>query len=379
MKNRYTLRTVAALLTAVAAFSFTPAHAAVDCTATPNGPWQVANATDLNAAIVCFNAKAPVNATDYTINLTANVVLSSSSTTISNTTANAKLIINGDGNKIDGQNTTGVRPITIAENTTVTIDSITITRGQTANSGNTDAKSGGGILNKGTLTNSTVSNNQAHSLGGGIYDKGTLTLINSTVSGNQATLDGSGIYSNNGTLTLTNSTVSGNTANDDGGGIYSRTSTLTLINSTVSGNTSSSGNGGGINNDHTLTLTNSIIANSTGGDCKNGFSGFVTAANNNLIESTGADACNITGNNIIGQDPKLGNLADNGGATFTHALLAGSQAFNAGVTVAGVTTDQRGISRPQGDKPDMGAYEARLFTLSVDVDTSNMTGTGIIS
>jgi hypothetical protein len=64
-------------------------------------------------------------------------------------------------------------------------------------------------------------------------------------------------------------------------------------------------------------------------------------------------------------DPFLGPLADNGGPTPTMALLPGSPAIDAGVPVAGVTTDQRGIPRPQGTAPDIGAFESRGFTITI--------------
>ena len=55
-------------------------------------------------------------------------------------------------------------------------------------------------------------------------------------------------------------------------------------------------------------------------------------------------------------------LANNGGPTFTHALLAGSPAINAGnpadpgsVDRACALLDQRGFTRP--DRCDIGAYE----------------------
>jgi len=56
-------------------------------------------------------------------------------------------------------------------------------------------------------------------------------------------------------------------------------------------------------------------------------------------------------------DPKLGLLADNGGPTNTLALGLGSAAINKGVTIAGVKLDQRGVPRPAGPLPDIGAYE----------------------
>src|SRR5207237_176378 len=76
-------------------------------------------------------------------------------------------------------------------------------------------------------------------------------------------------------------------------------------------------------------------------------------------------------------NPGLAPLGDYGGSTQTQALLPGSPAIDAGVSVAGVTTDQRGVSRTGiGDTtPDIGAYEAikLIFsspTYSVDVNSS---------
>jgi hypothetical protein len=56
----------------------------------------------------------------------------------------------------------------------------------------------------------------------------------------------------------------------------------------------------------------------------------------------------------------LGLLADNGGPTMTMALHPGSPAVDAGVSLPDVTTDQRGISRPQGSAPDIGAFEVQF-------------------
>ena len=55
-------------------------------------------------------------------------------------------------------------------------------------------------------------------------------------------------------------------------------------------------------------------------------------------------------------DARLGPLQNNGGPTLTHALLPGSPALDAGdPTLTG--TDQRGVSRPQGPRADIGAFE----------------------
>ena len=51
----------------------------------------------------------------------------------------------------------------------------------------------------------------------------------------------------------------------------------------------------------------------------------------------------------------LGALADNGGPTHTHALMAGSVAIDAADGAACPPTDQRGVSRV--GPCDVGAYE----------------------
>jgi hypothetical protein len=63
----------------------------------------------------------------------------------------------------------------------------------------------------------------------------------------------------------------------------------------------------------------------------------------------------------------LGPLQNNGGSTFTHALITGSPAIDAG-NPGGcrdhednlLTTDQRGFTRPGGSTGlcDIGAYES---------------------
>jgi hypothetical protein len=62
--------------------------------------------------------------------------------------------------------------------------------------------------------------------------------------------------------------------------------------------------------------------------------------------------------------PNLGPIQDNGGSTFTHALLDGSPAIDAG-NCRGITADQHGFTRPfdiptiphVDDGCDIGAYE----------------------
>jgi hypothetical protein len=76
----------------------------------------------------------------------------------------------------------------------------------------------------------------------------------------------------------------------------------------------------------------------------------------------------------------LGDLADNGGPTKTHALLAGSPAIDKGDPF-GATTDQRGVARPQGAASDIGAFESESTviedTTAPQVSAATPTGTGI--
>lgn len=52
-------------------------------------------------------------------------------------------------------------------------------------------------------------------------------------------------------------------------------------------------------------------------------------------------------------------LADNGGDTLTHALVAGGPAINAAGTSCS-STDQRGVRRPEGAACDIGAFEGQV-------------------
>ena len=152
-----------------------------------------------------------------------------------------------------------------------------------------------------------------------------------------------------------------------GGGIYVSRSRPVLINVTLSGNTAASGSGGGLYNSGSMAnpgrpkLVNVIIANSVGGgDCVNdGNSSPDAASNHNLIEDS-ANACGLTDGidgNLVGADPLLGTLDDNGGLTSTLALLDGSPAIDAGTSADCPATDQRGVMRPFGVTCDIGAYE----------------------
>jgi hypothetical protein len=230
-------------------------------------------------------------------------------------------------------------------------------------SGNS-AEYGGGIYNlylPGTMTviDSTFSGNSAYGGdGGGIQNlDGTVTVIACTFSGNSAARFGGGISINGGTLTVTASTFSGNSAARSGGGIVDG-GTLTVTASTFSGN--SAYYGGGIYSISQLpTMRNTLLA---GNLAKNGgpdVFGVLRSKGHNLI-GHGSGGSGYAATDLVGIDPKLGPLQDNGGPTWTMALLPGSSAINAG----GLTDsewDQRGpgYARSVNGTTDIGAYEVQ--------------------
>jgi hypothetical protein len=143
---------------------------------------------------------------------------------------------------------------------------------------------------------------------------------------------------------------------------HSRAST-TIENTTITDNTAFSG--GGIANtgvvNASVSIDNAIVAQNVTPsepppppeteDCK----GAITSAGHNLVGfDTGCPSSGI--GDLTTADPLLGPLADNGGPTLTHSLLATSPALDAGDT--SLTVDQRGVTRPQGPADDIGAFEA---------------------
>jgi hypothetical protein len=319
---------------------------------------------------------APAQAAPFSVTNTADSGEGSLRQAISDANASAgEDTINFDPS-LSGQTITLGSQLPIADGAGLTID------GGSANitvSGNNavrvlDVRSGAKL----TLNNLTVANGRIN-FGGGIFNNGTLTVNNSTLSGNNANEDfgsggGGGIWNAaSGTATVSNSTLSGNSAQIAGGGIFNQGGTLTVSNSTLSGN--SANNGGSLSsNGGTVSLKNTIVANSpSGGNC----SGTITNGGYNL-DSDGSCGFGTANNSLSGVDPKLGDLADNGGPTKTHALLEGSPAIDKGIAVEGITTDQRGVGRPQGAASDIGAFEAESTiiedTIKPRVSTATPTG-----
>ena len=215
------------------------------------------------------------------------------------------------------------------------------------------------------ITDSTIRGNSANTpfpdgdSGGGIYGSGPVTVENSTISGNFAVTSGGGIYG--GIIEVSNSTISGNSAGISGGGIYNTPYySLNLANSTISGNSAPSG--GGIYNGASMGISNTIL--NTGASGENIFNdgGTVTSLGYNLSSDDGGGYLTGPGDQID-TDPLLGPLQDNGGPTFTHALLPGSPAIDAGNPnfTPPPFNDQRGcpFDRVFNGRIDIGSLETQ--------------------
>jgi CSLREA domain-containing protein len=235
---------------------------------------------------------------------------------------------------------------------------------------------GGGILNDNdlTATDVTLSGNVTNSQGAGLYNTGIARLERVTVSGNDSAAAAAGIQ-NDGTLTLINVTLSGNTAVTDGGGLYNGVE-ATLGNVTVA--TNGANRGGGIFTPGDATFTNTIVGDSlSGGSCE--ATGTVTSVGSNLDTDA---TCSFTGpGDLSGVAAGLGSLANNGGPTQTHTLLAGSPAIDAGTSCPPPATDQRGLPRPvdgDGDTVavcDIGAVEVAFGASTTTTTTAGSTST----
>ncbi|HYR22719.1 MAG TPA: choice-of-anchor Q domain-containing protein [Chthoniobacterales bacterium] len=213
-------------------------------------------------------------------------------------------------------------------------------------------------------------------MGGAIFnDAGVVTLVNSTLTGNMAA------GGSNGTG------ISAAVAGDGlGGAIFNLNGSVTvnfstLVNNKVTGGVKGPGGlgtvgqarGGAVYNHSeggaaSLSVQNSIIANSIGAaDCNNDGGATLTSSGYNLVKTPGATCSFAAAGDLIGADPLLNSLADNGGPTNTHATQPGSQGIDRipnGINgcQSGTSVDQRGAPRAGGpgkggNACDSGAYE----------------------
>jgi hypothetical protein len=147
-----------------------------------------------------------------------------------------------------------------------------------------------------------------------------------------------------------------------------------IVNSTLSSNTYVQVDGGVIDNESGLVELGSTILNGDPSDINLlNNSGTITSYGYNLSSDSGSGYLTNTAD-LINTDPKLGPLTNNGGLTFTCALLTNSPAIDQGFNFSGSTNDQRGPgfartvdnpaipNAPGGDGTDIGAYEVEQIS-----------------
>ena len=321
---------------------------------------------------------------------------------------NKNITVSGPGANLltvaRAQNAPAFRIFDLAANHAVTIRGLTINNGYAQNFG-----CGGGILNSGstlllmnctvsgnstdgtgggicvdtnstlTVESSTLTGNYAGDYGGGVANSGTLIINNSTLSDNRGEFAGGGVLSgilNMALLTVSNSTLSGNTTQLHGGGIWT-SGHGAISNSTLSGNSGT--NGGAINNRlGTLEIKSTILKRGESGSNIVNDSGTLTSGGYNLSSDDGSGYL-IGPGDQINTDPLLGLLQNNGGPTFTHALLPGSPAIDTGDVnfTPPPLFDQRGpgFNRVVNGRIDKGSFEVQFSSTPTPTPSATATTT----
>ncbi len=239
---------------------------------------------------------------------------------------------------------------------------------------------GAGIGGVGAPTGDGGGGGGGAGLGGAVFnDGGSVIVTNSTLADNSA-IGGSG-----GASLL--SGHAGTSGSGLGGAIFNRGGSITVLNSTLADNTANAGgalfvlgDGTSGNGAATVQVINTILAG-TGASATDYQS--ATTSGGSVVASGGYDLIQnnpasggfpLSSTLIIGQDPMLGTLAQNGGPTPTMALLPGSPALDTASDSAAPAADQRGGQRGPaglyaGAHADIGAFEdtsSYLVTTTLD-------------
>jgi hypothetical protein len=189
----------------------------------------------------------------------------------------------------------------------------------------------------------TVEGNSANGSGGGIrVSNGTATLTNMTVSGNEAATDGGGISNIKDTV-LTNVTVVGNTA-VNGGGLHNGGfgSNATVNSSTFSGNRADAGGGIHAHAAGSLTVGNTIVlGNSATADPE--LVGVDTYKGVNIV-GLGAD---LDASDGVIKAPTLADVFVSVGNNPDTGVLSGQRADNGGL-IETIATKNHGIAHDAG-------------------------------
>ena len=273
----------------------------------------------------------------------------------------------------------------------------------------------------GVITGGVVSNNQARGRGTVYLDGSGVQLLDSRIAGNRllryevagGTLCGAaGVTLANGAL-VSDCTIVDNTAETASqnvtyvaGGVYLYNGASILRNSIVADNTTASGNAGGVHLysatvrvENCLIVRNRSLGGASGGvymqagsanllnstlygnvaeskTTGHGLAMTAGTARNLILYANGIGASALTGGNLLrtggtisyscvtpasdangsGNVPGNPRFADATGGDFR--LRFGSPCRDTGETIASITADLLGVSRPRGTGYDMGCYEA---------------------
>ena len=197
-----------------------------------------------------------------------------------------------------------------------------------------------------SIENSTFAGNEASGFAGGLFveiEHGSATISGTTFSGNQAHSDAGAVAVSisKGPATIANSTIVGNSSASNGAGGLSLSSSevpIAVRDSTISGNhsTGSNAGGGGISapENHPVRIEDTIVAGNSADAGGADLDGPIEAVFEPHRQPLRRDADQpVAGSNLIGVDPQLGPLQDNGGPTETMAITATSPAVNRGAGV----------------------------------------------
>lgn len=256
--------------------------------------------------------------------------------------------------------------------TNLTLSGMTLTGGNVTGHGGAIWNSTGGNL---TLSFMRITQNQASDTGGAIHDGfqpdvdnssiNFLTISNSEISINRAN-KAAGIFHGGFELRIDNSTIYNNIATDSVGAIHELFGFATIRNSTISDNAASTSVGGILSDNSTITLESTIVANNTDPTGTNDInrigSGVVNATSSLFEEDVNATSV-INGTNtanLVGTDPQIVALGDNGGPTNSMRPGPGSPVIGVGSNSQSYAFDQRGegFLRDAGGAVDIGAIQA---------------------